>query len=212
MRRPRTSPPGEPVGFILSGGPASVYEPDAPFIAEHILTAGLPILGICYGMQALAHQLGGHVANSRVREYGRAQVAITESHDLWAGLPAEIDAWMSHGDRVESMPPGFSVIARNESSPAAAMAGTESSDSSSIRRLCTPHWASSLSPTSLFKVCGCTGDWTPHALAEAAESLVRERVGTGRRDLCPVRRRRFRGRRDGCPAGFGGPADMCIRR
>ena len=112
----------EPVGYILSGGPASVYEPEAPFIAEHILKAGRPILGICYGMQALAHQLGGQVANSHVREYGRAQVAFTKSHDLWSGLPGEIDAWMSHGDRVEHMPPGFSVIAANDSSPAAAMA------------------------------------------------------------------------------------------
>ncbi len=170
----------EPVGYILSGGPASVYEPNAPFIAEHILDAGLPILGICYGMQALAHQLGGHVANSHVREYGRAQVAFTESHDLWAGLPAEIDAWMSHGDRVESMPPGFSVIARNESSPAAAMARDGVIGLQFHPEVVHTPLGQQLIANFLFKVCGCAGDWTSHALAEAAESLVRERVGAGR--------------------------------
>ena len=170
----------EPVGYILSGGPASVYEPEAPFIAEHVLKAGRPILGICYGMQALAHQLGGQVANSHVREYGRAQVAFTKSHDLWSGLPGEIDAWMSHGDRVEHMPPGFSVIAANDSSPAAAMARDGVIGLQFHPEVVHTPLGQQLISNFLFKVCGCTGDWTPHALADAAESLVRERVGNGR--------------------------------
>ena len=169
-----------PVGFILSGGPASVYEPKAPYIADHILQSGRPILGICYGMQALAHQLGGQVAYSDVREYGPAQVAFTKSHDLWAGLPATIDAWMSHGDRVERMPPGFSVIAENESSPAAAMAKDGLIGLQFHPEVVHTPLGQQLIANFLFKVCGCVGDWTPGALTEAAESLVRERVGEGR--------------------------------
>ena len=168
------------MGIFLSGGPASVYEPKAPFIAEHILKAGRPILGICYGMQALAHQLGGQVANSQVREYGRAQVGFTKPHDLWSGLPAEIDAWMSHGDRVERMPPGFSVIAENESSPAAAMAKDGMIGIQFHPEVVHTPLGQQLIANFLLRVCGCTGDWTPHALADAAESLVRERVGKGR--------------------------------
>src|SRR5512136_66469 len=113
-----------PRGFILSGGPASVYEPGAPYIPAYVLESGLPILGICYGMQALTHALGGKVDASARREYGPAVIHATASGDRSGGLTALADisrVWMSHGDRITRMPAGFSALAESENSPLAAM-------------------------------------------------------------------------------------------
>ena len=107
-----------PRGFILSGGPASIYEPGAPQIPGYVFETGLPILGICYGMQALTHALGGVVSPSAQREYGWAQIEVGAN----AGLiqPGEHAVWMSHGDRIETAPAGFRTIARSKNSPIAA--------------------------------------------------------------------------------------------
>jgi GMP synthase (glutamine-hydrolysing) len=95
-------------GFILSGGPASIYAPSAPQIPAYVLQSGLPVLGICYGMQALTHALGGHVAPSAEREYGSAFLETVRPNSL---LPSgEFSAWMSHGDRIEVLPPNFAVL------------------------------------------------------------------------------------------------------
>lgn len=108
-----------PRGFILSGGPASVYEPGAPQIPAYVFESGLPMLGICYGMQALTHGLGGVVAPSTQREYGLAQIEVVEGRKL---LPeGEYPVWMSHGDRIEKVPEGFQILARSGNSPIAAM-------------------------------------------------------------------------------------------
>jgi GMP synthase (glutamine-hydrolysing) len=108
-----------PKGFILSGGPASVYAPGAPQIPNYVLHSGLPILGICYGMQALTHALGGIVSASGEREYGPAEVEVLQPNAL---LPADtLKVWMSHGDRIESLPAGFVTLARSQNSPIAAM-------------------------------------------------------------------------------------------
>ncbi len=110
-----------PKGIILSGGPASVYEAGAPAISREIFDLGIPILGICYGMQLMAHLLGGVVSKSPRREYGKAGLITDDSSDLFKGVRPELTVWMSHGDRVEKMPPGFRKIAHTENSPVAAM-------------------------------------------------------------------------------------------
>jgi GMP synthase (glutamine-hydrolysing) len=112
-----------PKGFILSGGPNSVYEPGAPQVPGYVLDSGLPILGICYGMQALTHALGGEVAPSSEREYGAAQLKTTVENSL---LPVgEQPVWMSHGDRIEKPPPGFILLAESRNSPIAAIGDLE---------------------------------------------------------------------------------------
>ncbi|MGD8604918.1 MAG: glutamine-hydrolyzing GMP synthase, partial [Anaerolineales bacterium] len=113
----------QPLGFILSGGPASVYEPGAPQIPGFILQSGLPILGICYGMQALTHSLGGRVAPSKAREFGPAEVEILVDNPLLP--PQSRRVWMSHGDRIEKPPAGFQILARSGNSPIAAMGNLE---------------------------------------------------------------------------------------
>ncbi|PIZ25148.1 MAG: GMP synthase (glutamine-hydrolyzing), partial [Chloroflexi bacterium CG_4_10_14_0_8_um_filter_57_5] len=101
----------KPKGFILSGGPRSVYEAGAPHIQEFILDSGLPILGICYGMQVLTHTLGGKVKPSQEREYGNAVVESLVSSQIVSSL--SFQAWMSHGDRISELPPGFVALARS---------------------------------------------------------------------------------------------------
>ena len=115
----------KPRGVILSGGPNSVYEAGAPQLPDWVIASGVPVLGICYGMQLLAHALGGRVAASQHREYGPAQIHVTAAADdrgIFTGLPDELDVWMSHGDRIETLPPGFAPVAVSANSPHAAMA------------------------------------------------------------------------------------------
>src|SRR5437773_9195095 len=109
------------IGVILSGGPASVYEPDAPDINPSILAGGIPVLGICYGMQLMAHVLGGDVVAEGKREYGPATVEIAEHAGIFEGLGSLERAWVSHGDTVRRPPRGFSTIARTATVPVAAM-------------------------------------------------------------------------------------------
>ncbi|MFN2168706.1 MAG: glutamine amidotransferase-related protein, partial [Anaerolineae bacterium] len=112
----------QPKGIILSGGPNSVYEAGAPTLPAAVLRQEAPVLGICYGLQLLAHSLGGKVSPSREREYGAAAITVTGHHagadnPLFAGLPAGLQVWMSHGDRVEQLPAGFLAIAHSDNSP-----------------------------------------------------------------------------------------------
>ena len=109
-------------GIILSGGPSSVYEDGAPMAPDWVFNSGLPVLGICYGMQLLAHQLGGKVIPGAEREYGPARIERSADVPLLEGLPPELDVWMSHGDRLGEVPPGFTSYARSGNSPYAVMA------------------------------------------------------------------------------------------
>ncbi len=179
-----------PRGFILSGGPNSVYEPQAPDLPAYILRSGRPVLGICYGMQLLAHRLGGRVAGSARREYGPADLTLGEATPLFAGLqdddPAvpdrQLRVWMSHGDKVEMLPPGFRAIARSDNSPLAAAADTE-------RHLYavqfhpevvhTPQGRALLS-NFVLRICGCRPDWTPENFIDEQVAAIRRQVGDGR--------------------------------
>ncbi|HEY8840505.1 MAG TPA: glutamine-hydrolyzing GMP synthase, partial [Candidatus Dormibacteraeota bacterium] len=109
-----------PAGLILSGGPSSVYEPGAPQVDPEALRAGVPVLGICYGMQLIAHHLGGKVDPGQAREYGPALLAVREPSGLFKGLNSELPVWMSHGDHVSELPPGFHSLASSGNSPVAA--------------------------------------------------------------------------------------------
>ncbi len=176
-----------PRGYILSGGPASVYAPHAPTIPRFVLESGRPILGICYGMQLLAHQLGGTVAGSDKREYGFAQLHPAEDSDLFTGLPPDPQVWMSHGDRITRLPPGFESVATTDNSPVAAMGDPQ-------RKLYGLQFHPEVVHTPdgpqiirnfLFRVCGCQGTWTPGSFVEERIVAIREEAGD-RRILCAL--------------------------
>lgn len=169
-----------PKGFILSGGPASVYEPGAPQIPDYVLHSGLPILGICYGMQALTRALGGRVAASDRREYGPAEIQVLASNPL---LPAGGQpVWMSHGDRIEAPPPGFTVLACSPNSPIAAMGNLASNYYGlqfhpEVRH--TPGGVAILRAFVL-EVCQARPEWTPESIVSTSLEQLRLQIGRER--------------------------------
>ena len=170
-----------PRGFILSGGPASIYEPGAPRIPDWVFASGLPVLGICYGMQAMAEQLGGKVVPAGHREYGRAELhADGAAAPLFAGLPPTFPVWMSHGDHVRELPPGFEAIAHTANAPVAAMArGGLVGLQFHPEVVHTPD-GKQIIDNFLKKICGCRGTWTPGSFISQTVAEVRARVGDGR--------------------------------
>ncbi|RME87919.1 MAG: glutamine-hydrolyzing GMP synthase, partial [Anaerolineae bacterium] len=169
-----------PRGFILSGGPASVYAPGAPQVPDYVLDSGLPVLGICYGMQALAHALGGRVDPSAKREYGPATVRTVRPNPL---LPeGEYPVWMSHGDRITRLPEGFLVLAASEHSPVAAM-GDPARGYYGVQFHPevhhTPNGAEILRRF-VVEICGARPDWTPASIIESSVRRIREQVGDER--------------------------------
>src|SRR5438552_3472629 len=168
------------IGVILSGGPASVYEPGAPDINPSILAGGIPVLGICYGMQLMAHVLGGDVVAEGKREYGPATVDIAQHSGIFEGLGASERAWVSHGDTVRTPPPGFTTIARTSTVPVAAMSdgSTRFAVQFHPEMAHTPRGAEIIR-NFLYRVCGATGDWTPTAFVEEAIAEIRQTVGDG---------------------------------
>ncbi|TMF22043.1 MAG: glutamine-hydrolyzing GMP synthase, partial [Chloroflexi bacterium] len=170
-----------PAGLILSGGPASVYDAGAPQVDPAALRAGVPVLGICYGMQLIAHHLGGKVDPGRAREYGPALLSVREPNGLFRGMQGELPVWMSHGDHVSEMPPGFQLLATSGNSPYAAF--TDGKGIFGIQFhpevVHTPSGREVLR-NFLFGVCHCTPSWTAGSfIAEATES-IRAQVGAGR--------------------------------
>ena len=175
----------QPKGIILSGGPSSVMWDDSPRAPQHFFDAGLPILAICYGQQTMAHQLGGQVAPSESREFGRAFIEVTGESVLFDGLwkPGELhQVWMSHGDRVEALPAGFTVVARSEGAPY-AVATDESRRFFSLmfhpEVVHTPDGGKLLA-NFVRHVCGLPGDWTMAEFRDAKIAEIREQVGKGR--------------------------------
>jgi GMP synthase (glutamine-hydrolysing) len=174
-----------PKGIIFSGGPASVTEPGSPRAPETAFTLGVPILGICYGQQSLVTQLGGRVEGSDQREFGRAYVDITADSALFHGawdVGSREQVWMSHGDRVTVMPPGFSVMASSEGAPFAVI-GDDARKYYGVmfhpEVVHTPHGARLLRNFAEY-VAGCRPDWTMAAFREAEIARIRAQVGQGR--------------------------------
>jgi GMP synthase (glutamine-hydrolysing) len=171
----------QPVGIILSGGPASVYDVDAPQADPRLWESGIPVLGICYGVQLMAHQLGGRVAPAERREYGPAVIYASADDPLLAGLPAEAPVWMSHGDSILEPPPGFRAIAATDATPYAALASDRGLMGLQFHPevVHTPHGRDILANFAL-RIAGARGDWTPASFIEAAVAAIRAQVGEGR--------------------------------
>jgi GMP synthase (glutamine-hydrolysing) len=171
----------QPLGVILSGGPSSVYDADAPAADPKLLELGVPILGICYGLHFIVHHLGGKVLSADGREYGHAEVSIEDSASLlFAGLPSELAVWMSHGDEVAELPAGFHRTAHSANA-LAAIANEQ-------RRIWAVQFHPEVHHTPLgpqliknfvFSICGAAGDWTPAHFIESTVASIREKVGKG---------------------------------
>ncbi|HXB62453.1 MAG TPA: glutamine-hydrolyzing GMP synthase, partial [Acidobacteriaceae bacterium] len=170
----------KPLGVILSGGPCSVYDADAPAADPKMLELGVPVLGICYGLHFMVHNLGGQVVPGDKREYGHAEVSVIAETALFAGLPETLQVWMSHGDKAEKLPPGFTLTA--ETGHAVAGIANEA------RRM----WAVQFHPevvhskqgTALLKnfvlgICGAKADWTPEHFIQTTVEKIRAQVGDG---------------------------------
>jgi GMP synthase (glutamine-hydrolysing) len=172
----------KPRGVILSGGPASVYADGAPRLDRELLDLGVPVLGICYGMQLLVHELGGRVEQAEVGEFGRSDLTVSEPGVLLAGMPAEQTCWMSHRDTVFAAPDGFTALASSTASPVAAV--------ESVQRgiygiqfhpevVHTPYGQEILTRF-LSEVCGCERTWSAASIAEEQIARIRAQVGEGR--------------------------------
>jgi len=171
-----------PTGIILSGGPESAFSDDSPKAATEIFSMGIPILGICYGMQTMAEQLGGHVQSSAHREFGYAEVSIETSNRLFQGIEVNQDClqvWMSHGDRVETLPEGFVIIGKSDSSPAAAMANDAKSFFGLQFHPEVTHTNKGqvIIENFVHQICGCGSEWTPDNIIESDINNIREEVG-----------------------------------
>lgn len=174
-----------PKGIILSGSPASVYQPDAPLCRREVIEQGVPVLGICYGMGVLGHFHGAVTTRAASREYGRATLLIDDTADLFADLTSGLTVWMSHGDKLEAIPDTFRRLAHTANAPFAA-----------IRHRTQPFFAVQFHPevahtdngkaileNFLFRICGCARDWQMHSFAEMAIDRIQRQVGD-RHVLC----------------------------
>src|SRR5205085_1650164 len=174
-----------PKGVILSGGPASVLDEGAPLAPSAVYQAGVPVLGICYGEQAMAAQLGGTVEGGHHREFGRAEVEVTQDTALFEGVwrkGEKYPVWMSHGDRVTKLPPGFRAVATSPNAPIAVIADEARKFYATqfhLEVVHTPHGAALLR-NFVRKIAGAAGDWTMRAFKEEAIERIRRQVGQAR--------------------------------
>ena len=178
----------EPKGFVLSGGPNSVYDAGAPTLPDYVLNSGVPVLGICYGMQLLVYDLGGQVATSLKREYGPAMLHVDQLQSpLFQGWQQDDgddarQVWMSHGDKVESLPPGFVPLAHTNNSPLAASADVQHQYYAVQFHPEVVHTRQGRRLLSNFVhlICGCGSDWTPANFIDEQVAAIRQQVGDGR--------------------------------
>ena len=176
-----------PAGIVLSGGPASVYEEGAPRISREVLELGIPVLGICYGMQLIADLMGGKVARAAGREYGFANIGGEWGDPLFLGIDElrhhmTIQVWMSHGDRIEVLPPGFASIARSPNSPVAAMsnAGKTIYGVQFHPEVAHTPKGREILANFLFRVCGLSPNWTMQSFVASSIRSIRKTVGDGK--------------------------------
>src|SRR5437016_1690679 len=175
-----------PAGIILSGGPCSVYDADAPPADARVLSLGLPVLGVCYGLHFMTHNLGGKMRPAQKREYGHAEVEILDGSPLFKGLPRQLSVWMSHGDEAEQLPPGFKLIARSPSAPA----GMEDRARNMYAVQFHPEvhhtkMGTELLRNFIFDICHAAPDWTPQKFIEETIASIKQTVGNGRA-LCAL--------------------------
>jgi GMP synthase (glutamine-hydrolysing) len=176
-----------PAGIVLSGGPSSVYEHDAPRAEEQVFSLGLPILGVCYGLHFITHKLGGKVVPGPRREYGHAEVDVYAESQLFKGLPKTLHVWMSHGDEAKELPPGFSAVAKTSNALAAIQ--------DEKRRIWALQFHPEVHHTKLgpdllrnfvYDICGAKADWTPQHFVHETVRQVRETVGEKGRAICAL--------------------------
>jgi len=169
---------GQPKGFVLSGGPLSIYENDAPTLPEYVLNSGLPVLGICYGMQALTYSLGGKVQPSQTREYGLAKIKVNLENPLIEDCSQNV--WMSHGDRIEKQPPDWQILATSDNSPVAAICNLD-------KHLFGLQFHPEVSHTNngkeilrrfVIDICSCNPSWTPSSIIDTAIASIKHQVGS----------------------------------
>jgi GMP synthase (glutamine-hydrolysing) len=170
-----------PAGIILSGGPSSVYDQDAPTADPKILELGVPVLGICYGLQFMAYALGGKVKAAKHREYGHAQVEVIEKSELFCGLPDSLEVWMSHGDEALELPPGFKLTAKSPN----AVAGIENAEKKLYAVQFHPEVRHTKLGTDILRnfalnICKAQPTWTPRHFVDETVVAVRQQVGSGR--------------------------------
>ncbi|MDA8229544.1 MAG: glutamine-hydrolyzing GMP synthase [Desulfitobacterium hafniense] len=177
----------KPKGLIFSGGPASVNQENAPTVDPEIYNLGIPILGICYGMQLMTVQLGGRVEHPEVREYGNTELTVKHSAGIWKGLEGQRKSWMSHGDSVKDLPEGFKIAASTAHTPVAGIMN-ETRNFYGVQFhpevKHTPDGQNMLKQF-LFDICGCTGDWTMESFIESQIQEIRSQVGE-RKVLCAL--------------------------
>ncbi|MBT7082350.1 MAG: glutamine-hydrolyzing GMP synthase, partial [Chloroflexi bacterium] len=169
----------KPRGFILSGGPASVYADEAPLAPYWVYESRLPILGICYGMQVLSHQLGGKVTPGDKHEYGHSILHLSSTDNpLFADLEPEFPVWMSHGDRIDKMPTDFTSLAYTDNSPVAVMGNQQGIIGLQFHPevIHTPN-GKTIIKNFLYNICGCHGTWTPSNFAAESIAKIKEQVG-----------------------------------
>jgi len=171
-----------PAGIVLSGGPSSVYDPDAPTADDRVFTLGLPVLGICYGLQLMAHKLGGKVRAAEKREYGHAMVEVLNGSRLFQELPAAMSVWMSHGDEALELPPGFKLTARTQNAAVAAIEDPK-------RNLYAVQFHPEVHHTRqgteilrnfIFGICHARPEWTNKHFIDETVASIRRTVGQGR--------------------------------
>jgi GMP synthase (glutamine-hydrolysing) len=177
----------DPVGLVLSGGPSSVYDPDAPACDPRVLELGKPVLGICYGLQWIAHQLGGQVEQAERHEYGPAELKLEPGSPLFAGLPAQVRVWNNHGDHIVQLPSGFRAVGTT----ANAVAAAEDPQRRIYAVQFHPEVRHTQGGTDMLRnfvreVCRAPADWTPHAFVEKTIEEVREQVGEQGRAVCAI--------------------------
>ncbi|HLN14919.1 MAG TPA: glutamine-hydrolyzing GMP synthase, partial [bacterium] len=175
----------KPKGIILSGGPASVYDAGAPRCDPALFDAGVPTLGICYGMQLMAHTLGGETGPATRKEFGRTRLFVDEpdrSEGLFRGLEPRLICWMSHGDTVHRLPEGFETLAHSDHSPHAAVADRRRSLFGLQFHPEVSHtpWGTEVLRNFVYNICGCAPSWTMTSFVEQAAGEIRTRVDAGR--------------------------------